>query len=398
MAHPAQHAIRELNDGSFEFVSNGAFAFEQGGSINPLVLVYETFGRLNADRSNTVLVHHALSTGSHLAASEGNPEPGWWQEMVGPGKPVDTDKFFVICINNLGSCFGSSGPASVNPETSGRYGPAFPGVTMVDIVRSQKMLLEHLGIDTLHAIIGSSMGAMLSITWLALFPDHARQMVTISSCARTYPANQANRLLQREIITSDPKWNGGDYSSNGELAGFKSARKIGLLTYRNPAEINDRFLDKSGSESVESYLNYNAEKFVNRFDCNSYLTLLGAMDAFDLRIDGRGIIDVFRRVKTRVLVISVDSDVLFPPSQQQELYEMLSCASVDARFIAHHSDYGHDAFLVEIDDFGRYIRSFIDPDAAASEHKPQCNRVRHGSPPAAAHADRRTVVTAPCPA
>ena len=369
MTRAAKHLVRELNDGSFEFVSNGEFSFEQGGSINPLVLVYETFGRLNAMKSNAVLVHHALSAGSHVAATEGNPEPGWWQEMVGPGKPIDTDEFFVICINNLGSCFGSSGPASIDPATSRQYGATFSAVTMVDMVRSQKLLIDYLGIEKLHAVVGSSMGAMLSMTWLALFPDHARKMVSISSCARVYPANAANRMLQRETIVADPAWNGGDYRSNGELPGFKTARKIGLLTYRNPAQINDRFIGKAGRDTIENYLDYNAEKFVNRFDCNSYLTLLNAMDAFDLRIGGRELIDVFRRIKTKVLVVSVDSDVLFPPSQQQELYQLLFEASVDVRFIAHRSGYGHDAFLVETDAFGQYIRSLLDSESKGSERR-----------------------------
>jgi homoserine O-acetyltransferase len=354
------HRIRELANGAFEFVSNDDFHCEKGGSINPLVLVYETYGRLNRAKDNAIIVHHALSTDSHLAATEKNPERGWWQEMVGPGKYLDTDRFFIICINNLGSCFGSSGPVSLNPKTSQNYGADFPAVTIVDMVRSQKLLIDTLGIKKLHAVLGSSMGAMLSITWTALYPEHASYLISISSCAQVYPANTANRLVQKEIIRMDPNWNGGNYRYSGELQGFITARKIGLLTYRHSDEVNDRFVNKTGRESIESYLDYNAEKFVKRFDCNSYLALLSAMDTFDLNIDGNGIVDVCRSIKAKVLIVSVDSDVLFIPRQQQEMHEVLSEAGVDADFIEHHSNYGHDAFLVEIDAFGSYIQNFIE--------------------------------------
>lgn len=358
--HPRTRRIRELTNGAFEFVSNEDFHFEKGGSINPLVLVYETYGHLNSAKDNAIIVHHALSTNSHLAATEKNREPGWWQEMIGPGKYLDTDRFFIICINNLGSCFGSSGPVSLNPKTARNYGVDFPAVTIVDMVRSQKLLIDTLGIRKLHAVLGSSMGAMLSITWLALYPEHAKYLISISSCAQVYPANTANRLLQKESIRTDPNWNGGNYRHSGELQGFRTARKMGLLTYRNWDEVNDRFTNKTGRESIESYLDYNAEKFVNRFDCNSYLALLSAMDTFDLNIDGNGVVDVCRSIKAKVLIISVDSDVLFTPRQQQDLHKVLSDAGVDVDLVEHHSNYGHDAFLVEIDAFGQHIRNFIE--------------------------------------
>lgn len=358
--HPRTRRIRELTNGAFEFVSNEDFHFEKGGSINPLVLVYETYGHLNSAKDNAIIVHHALSTNSHLAATEKNREPGWWQEMIGPGKYLDTDRFFIICINNLGSCFGSSGPVSLNPKTARNYGVDFPAVTIVDMVRSQKLLIDTLGIRKLHAVLGSSMGAMLSITWLALYPEHAKYLISISSCAQVYPANTANRLLQKESIRTDPNWNGGNYRHSGELQGFRTARKMGLLTYRNWDEVNDRFANKTGRESIESYLDYNAEKFVNRFDCNSYLALLSAMDTFDLNIDGNGVADVCRSIKAKVLIISVDSDVLFTPRQQQDLHKVLSDAGVDVDLVEHHSNYGHDAFLVEIDAFGQHIRNFIE--------------------------------------
>ncbi|MEZ5524061.1 MAG: homoserine O-acetyltransferase [Pseudomonadales bacterium] len=352
--------IREREDGSFEFTSHDDFIFETGESINPLLLVYETYGTLNTDKSNAVIVHHALSTSSHLASHEKKPEPGWWEEMVGPGRALDTDRYFIICVNNLGSCYGSSGPASLNPQTGKIYGPDFPPVTIIDMVRSQKRLVDELGISQLHAVLGSSMGAMLSIAWLVLYPDHARYLLSISSCAKGYPANHANRLIQKEIICQDPDWNNGRYSDASRLKGFKTARKHGLLTYRNWKELDARFVDKQGVEAIDNYLDYNAQKFIDRFDCNSYLRLVDAMDTFDLTEAGkRNLAEVFRPIQAKVLVVSVDSDVLFTPPQQQDLYRALRDAGVDVTYIDHHSSYGHDAFLVETDAFGEYIRGFI---------------------------------------
>ena len=351
--------ISELENGSFEFVSNNDFVFEDGGILNPLVLVYECYGALNAARDNTIIVHHALSTSSHLASTEKNPDKGWWEDMVGPGCHLDTNRYFVICINNLGSCYGSSGPDSINPNTSAKYRMDFPAVSIIDMVRSQKLLIDTLGITRVHAILGNSMGAMLSIAWLSLYPDHANYLISISSCAQSYPANNANRFLQRDIIKVDAAWDNGNYAASRDLQGFKTARTLGLLTYRNWAELNERFVNKTGRESIDHYLNYNAEKFVNRFDCNSYLYLLDAMNTFNLSDQGKTLEDAFRPIKARALVVSVDSDILFTPSQQQALYDALSGAGVHAEFIEHISTYGHDAFLVETDDFGKYIDDFI---------------------------------------
>jgi len=352
--------ICELENGSLEFTVYESFHFKAGGSINPLVLVYETYGQLNSEKDNTIIVHHALSTSSHLAATEKKPEKGWWDDMVGPGRALDTNKYFILCINNLGSCYGSSGPVSSNPNTSKIYGADFPAVTITDMVRSQKILIDALGINKLHAVLGSSMGAMLSITWLALYPDHAQYLISISSCAKGYPANHANRLIQKEIIQQDPDWNHGDYSASGQLKGFKTARKHGLLTYRNWADMDDRFIDKQGADSIDNYLDYNAQKFIDRFDCNSYLRLIDSMDTFDLSDGGsRRLEDVFKPIQAKVLLVSVDSDILFTPPQQQDLYQALLEADVEVTYIGHHSSYGHDAFLVETDAFGGYIQNFM---------------------------------------
>lgn len=354
--------VRELENGSFEFTLYGRFCFESGATISPLVQVYETHGELNSDKSNAILVHHALSTSSHIAATEKDPGEGWWENLVGPGRALDTNNYFIICINNLGSCYGSSGPVSETPETGKPYGGDFPAVTIKDMVHAQKLVVDALGIKQLHTVLGSSMGAMLSTTWLTLYPNHARYLISISSCVKGYPVNHANRLIQREIIEMDPDWNGGHYLASSQLKGFKTARKQGLLTYRNWAEVNERFVDKVAEESIDNYLNYNAQKFVDRFDCNSYLWLINAMDSYDLSASSsKNSQYAFSTIKAKVLVVSVDSDILFTPGQQRDLYDMLLAAGVDVTYINHHSSYGHDAFLVETDAFGGYIANFIEP-------------------------------------
>lgn len=350
--------ITELDNGTLEYVSDENFLFEGGASIKPLVLAFECYGSLNEQKDNAVIVHHALSTSSHLTATPKNPDKGWWQEMVGPGCHLDTDTYFVICINNLGSCYGSSGPNSFKPESQEKYQTDFPTVTIIDMVKSQKKLIDALGITQLHAIVGNSMGAMLSLAWLTLYPDHARYLISISSSAQAYPANNANRFLQRDIIQLDPAWQNGSYSDSSELAGFKTARKLGLLTYRNWAELNERFVNKTGVESIEHYLDYNAEKFIARFDCNSYLYLLDAMNTFNLSAE-HSLVEVFKPIRAKTLVISVNSDILFTPSQQQALFAALDEAGVASSYIDHQSTFGHDAFLIETEAFGQYISHFI---------------------------------------
>ncbi|MEH6590448.1 MAG: homoserine O-acetyltransferase [Halioglobus sp.] len=351
--------IQEQEDGAFEFVSDDEFQFEDGSTINPLTLVYESYGTLNKNRDNAIVVHHALSTSSHLSTSDKNPVQGWWEDMVGPGCHLDSNKYFIICINNLGSCFGSSSPVTLNSKTGEPYRASFPRVSIVDMVRSQKMLIDSLGIEHLHAVLGNSMGAMLSITWLALYPDHARHLISISSSAQAYPANNANRFLQRDIIIQDRAWKNGNYISNADLQGFLTARKLGLLTYRNWAELNERFVNKTGADSIEHYLQYNADKFIRRFDCNSYLTLLDAMNTFNLSSPNESLTQVFKGISAKTLIVSVDSDILFTPSQQEALYLALCDAGVDTQLIEHSSSYGHDAFLIETAQFGSYISQFI---------------------------------------
>ncbi|WP_444996801.1 homoserine O-acetyltransferase MetX [Aliikangiella sp. IMCC44359] len=350
-------------DGSWLFQSSQPFDLELGGQLPSLELAYETWGSLNPQKSNVIVIHHALSVGSHVTQSEANPDKGWWNDMVGVGCAIDSEQYYIICINNLGSCFGSSGPVSINPETNKPYNATFPEITIGDMVASQKFLLEYLGIEKVYAIVGNSMGAMLSLTWAIEYPDSVERLMLSCTAYKAYPANIANRNIQQSAIRIDPAWNHGNYQSNEELEGFKLARKLGLFSYRNSAEWNRRFNshlnDDTQDTEITKYMDYNAEKFVRSFDANSYLTITTAMDNFDVTQKYDSSILAFERIKAKVVVISEEFDILFTPQQQRELYACLQDAKVTSFYISHQSQYGHDAFLVETDRFGQYIKDFL---------------------------------------
>ncbi len=353
--------ITKNPDGSYLFTASNAFQCQRGGYLQSLQLYYEAFGERNADGSNVILIHHALSTGAHVTASDKRPDPGWWQAIVGPGKAIDTEHYYVICINNLGSCFGSSGPNSIDPQTNTRFNCDFPEITIKDMVDSQYLLLQALGIDNLYAIIGNSVGAMLSLQWAIDYPLTVQRLLLTSSCYKAYPHNIAMRAIQREIIQLDPAWQQGCYTTSN-LGGFKLARKIGLLSYRNRAELDERFASETieSSHEIENYLRYNADKFVEQFDANTYLYLLRAMDLFDVTIGYQSTTAVFTRVAANTIVIAVDSDLLYPPEQQYTLHHHLQQAGTNVQLIEHHSSYGHDAFLVETDAFAGYVTQLLE--------------------------------------
>lgn len=358
-----KYTIKQLEDGSYEFTLSEDFPFSYGGTIHPLVLVYETYGELNADKSNVILIHHALSTHSHVCSTSANSSPGWWEKMIGPGCPIDTKKYFVICINNIGSCFGSSGPVSINPVTGKSFRADFPFVTMEDIAASQNLLLQALNINQLFAIVGPSMGGMISLAWGMHYPQTVQNLILISSCYKAYPSNIANRMVQQEIIKLDPAWQQGYYQSN-VLAGLTIARKLGHFTYRQPRTLNEKFsyqgkVGPGQFSEVEKYLNYNAQKFANQFDANSYLYLLQAMDVFDVTRGFSESEQALTSITAKALVVGVSSDILYLPEQQGDLAKLLQQAGVDCQYIEHQSDYGHDAFLVDIDAMGKYICDFF---------------------------------------
>ena len=349
----------------------GEFPMQHGVLRQPYI-AFETWGTLNFQKDNTILLFTGLSPSAHAASSEQDRTPGWWEPMIGEDKPVDTSKYFVICINSLGSCFGSTGPASIDPATGENYRLAFPVLTIEDIARAGHAVIESMGITKLHTVMGASMGGMTAVAHSVLFPEAAESLVSISSSARPVTYSIALRSLQREMIRSDADWNSGDYDGAGPTMGMRLARKLGMLTYRGSAELAQRFGLERVAEArqtndpfgidfeVESYLESHAKKFVGAFDANCYLYLSRAMDLFDIADHGGTLENGLARVGAkRALVIGVESDTLFPIAQQRELAEGLDDGERDVEFKALPSVQGHDAFLVDMDRFRPLLCDFF---------------------------------------
>jgi homoserine O-acetyltransferase/O-succinyltransferase len=344
------------------------------GSLTRPTLAYETWGSLNDERDNSVLIFTGLSPSAHAASSPRDRRTGWWEDMIGPGKPIDSERFHVICINSLGSCFGSTGPASIDPETGRRYGLTFPVLHVEDIANAGAALLDELGIMRVHTVLGASMGGMTALAFTLLHPSRAERLVSISSAARSLPFSIAIRSLQREIIRRDPAWQAGDYDPEGGPAtGMRLARKLGMITYRSADEWAERFGRERATSGpnangdpfgldfeVESYLEAHAQKFVGSFDANCYLYLSRAMDLFDLADHGGSLADGFARLQVRqAMVIGVESDFLFPIEQQEELASGLRDQVEDVTFHRLASIQGHDSFLVDMDRFRPVIARFF---------------------------------------
>lgn len=350
----------------------GSFQMLRGRLASPVV-AYETWGELNAQKDNGVLLFTGLSPSAHAASSPQDPSTGWWEQMLGKGKPIDTSQYFVICVNSLGSCFGSTGPASLNPETGERYGLSFPVLTIEDIARAGQAVVQGLGLTRLHSVVGASMGGMSALAHSLLFPEVAEGLVAISSSPRAAPFAIALRSLQREIIRSDPAWQGGKYAANkGPLLGMRLARKLGMLTYRSAKELEQRFGRELIPETrqtgqpfgldfeVESYLEAHASKFIGSFDANCYLYLSRAMDLFDLADHGGSVQQGLHRVGAeRVLVIGVETDLLFPLDHQKRIADGLAKGQREVQFFALDSIQGHDAFLVDMDSFRPLLCDFF---------------------------------------
>jgi len=351
---------------------NGSFNMRHGHLERPTI-VYETWGELNFQRDNGVLLFTGLSPSAHAASSEVDPSSGWWEQMVGESKPIDTTKYFVICINSLGSCFGSTGPTSINPETGERYRLDFPVLTIEDIARGGHEVVKSLGLNRLHSVVGASMGGMTSIAYAILFPEIAESVVSISGSARAAPFAISLRSLQREIIQSDPIWNEGNYDVTEEpVLGMRLARKLGMLTYRSAAELEQRFgrelipEERQTGESfgldfeVESYLEAHANKFIGTFDANCYLYLSRAMDLFDVADHGGSVEHGLAKVgASRALIIGVETDLLFPISHQQRIADGLEDGKREVIFHSLESIQGHDAFLVDMDRFRPILCDFF---------------------------------------
>lgn len=362
----------------------GPFRMHRAGFIDSPTLVYETWGELNAAKDNAVLIFTGLSPSAHASSSAEDPAPGWWEDMIGSGLPIDTDRFFVICVNSLGSCFGSTGPASVNPKTGEPYRLSFPVLTLEDVAESTWLVVKHLGIDRLHTVVGCSMGGMSGLALCVRHPESTRAFVSISSATRSLPFSIAVRSLQREMIRSDPNWRKGNYKpGKPPTTGQRLARKLGMITYRSAEEWAQRFgRERSTTHAriedqfvaefaVESYLESHANKFTGAFDPNCYLYLSHASDLFDLAEYGGSLQAGFKRLNLeRTLVIGARTDILFPIEQQRELAAgfLLGCA--DSRLEELDCIRGHDSFLVEMDAFRPVMCEFFDacpPDSALSD-------------------------------
>lgn len=350
-----------------------ALALKRGGTLDHVDIAYEAWGALSPAKDNAVLLFTGLSPSAHAASSAANPAPGWWDYTIGPGKPVDTNKFYVICVNSLGSCFGSTGPSSLNPRTGEPYRLTFPPLAVEDIARSAREALRALGITRLRAVVGASLGGMSSLAYAVQFPGEVRNLVSISGAAKAGPFAIAIRSLQREIIRADPAWRGGAYARDAEpKQGMRLARKLGLVSYRSAQEWDHRFARNTVSEiradndpfglkfEIESYMEANASKFVGSFDANSYLYLSRAMDWFDLTEGGQTLSQVFAPLRLeRSLIIGVETDVLFPIHQQREIADALKQAGHHVDFRALPSIQGHDAFLADKARFAPLVRDFF---------------------------------------
>jgi homoserine O-acetyltransferase len=349
------------------------FALWRGGSLCEARVAYETWGELNAARDNAVLLFTGLSPSAHAASSPQNGDEGWWERMLGPGLAIDTRRYFVICVNSLGSCFGSTGPASPAPGDDAPYRMRFPELAVEDIARGGYEVARALGIEQLDTIIGPSLGGMIVLAFAAILPGRTRRIISISGSTAASPFAIALRSVQREAVTSDPDWRGGDYAADAPpRAGMRVARKMGTITYRSPAEWRLRFarreIDPAQRSAgpftprfeVEGYLEAQAERFVRVFDPNCYLYLSRAMDRFDVAAHGDPISAVFARAQLQAaLVIGVETDMLFAIGEQRALAADLERAGVRTRFAPLPSIEGHDAFLVDIPRFDAQIRGFL---------------------------------------
>jgi len=344
------------------------FKCEWGGELPEFSLAYETWGTLSPARDNAVLLHTGLSASSHVRSHSENTHAGWWEEFVGPGQAVDTDRFFVICSNLLGGCYGSTGPSSIDPRSEQPFATDFPILTVRDMVNAQLLLLDHLGIQRLHASVGASLGGMQSLMLGAVAPERVERIVSISAAACSHPQSIAMRFVQRQAVMADPDWREGRYYGQSfPHRGLRVAREMGTLTYRSGPEWMERF-GRARNEGpprlaedfqVESYLAYQGDKFCLQYDPNSYLYISKAMDLFDLSADaGDG--PTLAEIRCPVLVIGVTSDILFPVWQQRELARLLEAQGTEVRYVELDAPYGHDSFLIVGDPVGEPVRELLE--------------------------------------
>ncbi|XP_063425088.1 uncharacterized protein LOC134708466 [Mytilus trossulus] len=361
------------------FTSQMPFPLKYNHAVLPnLTIAYETWGELNENKDNVVLIHAGLSASSHAKSHEDNMSPGWWEKFVGSGCALDTNKFFVICTNSLGSCYGSTGPSSINPVTNKKYATTFPVISVEDMVKAQFLLLDNLGIEKLHSSVGSSLGGMCSLQAAVMYPERVGRLISISSCAHSHPSSIAMRYLQRKAIMSDPNWNKGHYyGAKYPKMGMKLAREIATITYRSGPEWDRRFnrdrIDTTcpptlcPTFSIESYLEHQGESFSTKYDPNSLLYISKAMDLFDIAESYESLHAGLSRVNCPVMVIGVQTDILFPIRQQRKLATALQeSGNPTVTFYELNSLYGHDTFLLDLNGVGAAVKGFLETDLRES--------------------------------
>jgi homoserine O-acetyltransferase/O-succinyltransferase len=365
--NPTSHVVR--------FDADRPLKLDCGVDLSPFQIAYQTYGTLNAARSNAILVCHALTGDQHVF----NVHPvtgkaGWWETMVGPGRPLDTNKYFIICSNVIGACMGSTGPASTNPATGKVWGLDFPIITIPDVGRAQAMLLDRLGIETLFSVVGGSMGGMQALEWAVMYPRRVASIVPVCACTEATAQQIAWGGLGRRAIRLDPRWRGGDYydaePGDGPHEGLALARMVAQVTFRSDEVFTERFgrsladadtdiADLWQRYEVERYLDYHGDKLVRRFDANSYLLLAKAMDLHDIA-RGRGSRDAaLARIQAPVLALGVWSDILYPSYQQRRMAELVIEAGGQAEYVEIDSPHGHDAFLIDVDQVGDAVAKFL---------------------------------------
>ena len=371
-----ENSVGLVQPKTFQFAQDEPFLLQSGETLQPVTIAYETYGELNADRSNAVLILHALSGGAHAAGylHADDDKPGWWDDSIGPGKAFDTDRFFVICSNVVGGCYGSSGPMSVDPRTGKPYGLNFPLVTIGDMVRAQLKLIDFLQIDQLLCVAGGSMGGMQALEWAAHYPDRVKAAIPLATTARHSPMLIAFSEVGRQAIYADPAWNDGNYYDQEKKpdAGLAVARMVGHITYLSEAAMHQKFgrrlqdIERFGYEfqtefAIESYLKYNGNNFTRRFDANSYLYVTKALDYFDLSSQTGSLAASFANsTNVKYLVVSFTSDWLYPSYHSKELVSALTAAGADVTYLDIQSTWGHDAFLLEVDTMTNLIGSFLE--------------------------------------
>ena len=364
--------------GTWRFPASQALRLESGAALKPLEIAYKTYGRLNGAKSNAVLVCHALTGDQHLASTHPlTGKPGWWDRFVGPGKPLDTDRYFVICTNVIGGCMGSTGPASIDPGTGAPYGLTFPVITIADMVRAQAMLIEAMGIETLFSVIGGSMGGMQVLQWAADYPDRLFSAICIAAAARHSAQNIAFHEVGRQAIMADPGWRAGAYEAEGVRPekGLAVARMAAHITYLSEAALQRKFgreLQRDGLSwgfdadfQVESYLRHQGTSFVDRFDANSYLYITRALDYFDLAAQHGGVLtEAFIKARAvKFCVLSFSSDWLYPTPESREIVRALNAAGARASFAEIETDKGHDAFFLDEPQLDATLRGFLGANA-----------------------------------